>query len=75
MRQSLGAVLLDAGQTAAAEQVYRQDLDIHPNNGWSLFELSQSLQAQGELEEAKAVQERFQQAWKYADVTLTASRF
>jgi len=75
VRQSLGAVLLDADQTATAEQVYRQDLEIHPDNGWSLFGLAQSLQAQGKIQEARAVQERFQEAWKYADVILTASRF
>ncbi|MDI9636089.1 hypothetical protein QM565_09865 [Geitlerinema splendidum] len=75
VRQSLGAILLEANQPNAAEKVYQADLAQHPENGWSLFGLMQSLQAQGKLAEAKAVQKRLETAWQYADVTLTASRF
>jgi tetratricopeptide (TPR) repeat protein len=75
VRQSLGTVLLAANQPIAAEQVYREELQEHPNNGWSLFGLAQSLQAQGKTEQAQSVQKDFDQAWKYADVTLTASHF
>ena len=74
-RQSLGTVLLEANRAAEAEQVYREDLKIYPENAWSLFGLAQSLQAQGKTEAAKVVQQRFDEAWKYSDVTLTASRF
>ena len=75
VRQSLGAILLEANRPAEAEQVYREDLKRHPENGWSLFGLAQSLQTQGKTEEAQAVKKRFEQAWKDADVTLIASRF
>jgi tetratricopeptide (TPR) repeat protein len=68
-RQSLAAVLLKAGRPLKAEQIYREDLKIYPNNGWSLYGLAQSLQAQGKTEEAQAVQTQFEEAWKYADVT------
>jgi tetratricopeptide (TPR) repeat protein len=74
-RQALGAVLLQLNRAADAEQVYREDLKRNPNNGWSLFGLAQSLRAQGKTAEAAQVQERFEQAWKRADVRLTASRF
>lgn len=74
-RQSLGAVLLEAGQASEAERIYREDLKTYPENGWSLRGLAKSLQAQGKTEEAQAVQQQFSQAWKDADVTLTASRF
>lgn len=74
-RQSLAAVLLAAGRPAEAEQVYQEDLKIYPENGWSLFGLAQSLRTQGKTEAVQAVQERFEKAWKYADVTVTASRF
>src|SRR5205823_550157 len=47
VRQSLGAALLQAGRSADAEAVYREDLRYYPNNGWSLFGLAQSLRAQG----------------------------
>jgi tetratricopeptide (TPR) repeat protein len=75
VRQSLGAVLLAANQPIAAEQVYREELKEHPNNGWSLFGLAQSLREQGKIEQAQSVQKDFDQAWQYADVTLTASHF
>jgi hypothetical protein len=47
----------------------------NPANGWSLYGLLASLRAQGKIEEANAVQKRFRDAWRLADVTLTASRF
>jgi tetratricopeptide (TPR) repeat protein len=75
IRQSLGAGLLQAGQPARAEAVYRDDLKRHPNNGWSLFGLLQALRLQGKTAEADRVQRQFRQAWKDADVTLTASVF
>ena len=75
IRHSLGAVLLQAGRPAEAEVVYREDLKRFPENGWALFGLTQSLRAQGKTAEALTVDARFRQAWKDADVTLTASRF
>jgi tetratricopeptide (TPR) repeat protein len=73
-RQSLGAVLLDAGRPAEAEAIYWQDLEQNRENGWSLFGLMQSLRAQGDVEKAAVIEERFKAAWKRADVQLTASR-
>ncbi|MFT3766603.1 MAG: hypothetical protein QM820_13980 [Minicystis sp.] len=74
-RHSLGAVLLAAGRAAEAERVYRDDLQHNPENGWALFGLAQSLQAQGRGGEADEVRSRFQRAFARADVTLPASRF
>jgi len=75
VRQSLGAVLLQAGRAGEAEAVYRADLRRNPENGWSLYGLAQALRAQGKADEAAAVDGRFRRAWARADVTLTASRF
>ena len=75
VRQSLGAVLLQAGRPGEAEQVYREDLRRNPGNGWSLYGLAASLRAQGKTAEAAQVDESFRKAWAQADVTLTASRF
>ncbi len=75
VRQALGAVLLEAGRPAEAEAAYRQDLELYPENGWSLYGLAQSLRAQNQTEAAQAVQARLQAAWGHADVTLTASEF
>lgn len=74
VRQTLGAVLLQADRPAAAEQVYREDLARFPKNGWSLYGLLESLRAQGKTGEARQVQDRFEKAWQYADGTLTSSR-
>jgi len=46
-RQVLGALLLEAGRPADAERVYRKDLERFRENGWSLFGLMKSLEAQG----------------------------
>jgi tetratricopeptide (TPR) repeat protein len=73
-RQRLGAVLLAAGQPAEAEAVYRKDLEVIPENGWSLFGLAQALDAQHKPE-AAAVRARFEAAWKLADIKLTSSVF
>jgi tetratricopeptide (TPR) repeat protein len=75
VRQALGAVLLQAGRPADAEQVYRDDLARNPGNGWSLFGLAQSLRAQGKTGEASETDALFRRAWAQADVTLTWSRF
>jgi tetratricopeptide (TPR) repeat protein len=73
--QSLGAVLLQAGQATEAEEVYREDLRRNPASGWSLYGLAQSLRAQDRPAEASVIELRFQRAWSRADVTLKASRF
>jgi predicted Zn-dependent protease len=75
VRQALGAVLLQAGRPADAEQVYREDLRRNPGNGWSLFGLTQALRAQNKAADAAKAEADFKKAWARADVTLTASRF
>jgi tetratricopeptide (TPR) repeat protein len=75
MRQSLGAVLLEAGRPDEAEVVYWEDLKRTPENGWSLFGLMKALEAQGKSEQAGVIEERFRKAWSRSDVALTASRF
>jgi tetratricopeptide (TPR) repeat protein len=74
-RHLLGAALLRAGRAQDAEAVYREDLRRHPENGWALFGLSQSLAAQHKDADAQQVRLRFDAAWKDADVGLTASAF
>ena len=75
VRQSLGAVLLDAGRASDAETVYRRDVEVQRDNGWGLFGLLQSLRAQGKTAEAAEVERRFRDVWAKADTVLTASRF
>jgi len=70
-RHSLGAVLLAAGRKRDAEAVYRADLKRWPENGWSLFGLSQCLDGSGA--EAMAVKARFDKAWSQADTKINAT--
>jgi tetratricopeptide (TPR) repeat protein len=75
VRHALGAVLLEANMASEAEKVYLKDLEIHRENGWSLFGLQQSMRKQGKEKEAAAIEQRFKKAWAGADVTLQSSRF
>ena len=74
-RHLLGAVLIEAGQAKDAEVVYRDDLGRHPNNGWALYGLAQSLKLQDRLADAVEAQQRFDKVWKNADVAVSASAF
>ena len=73
MRHSLGATLMRAGRFAEAEQVYREDLNRVPRNGWSLFGLSEALTLQHKVAEAAVVRAQFEKVWAQADLTITSS--
>jgi tetratricopeptide (TPR) repeat protein len=75
VRHQLGAALLSARRPREAEAVYRADLQRHPHNGWALFGLWQALEAQGQTAEATRTRLAFDEAWKRADVQLSASAF
>lgn len=75
VRQVLAAVLLAAGKPADAEKTYREDLKNNPENGWSLYGLKRSLEAQQKTNAVADVDERFKKAWASADVSLTGARF
>jgi tetratricopeptide (TPR) repeat protein len=69
-RQSYGGALLQIGQPARAEQVFRDDLNRFPRNGYALFGLEQALRAQGRTQAAESVHRELIKAWEHADVTL-----
>lgn len=69
-RQALGSALLAAGRPADAQQVFREDLLRHPENGWALHGLAESLRRGKHLAEAAAVEERLRLAWAGADTPL-----
>ena len=74
IRWSLGEALLQAGRPAEAEQAYREDLMKFPGNGWSLYGLAKSLEAQGKTDEAAEAHATFETAWASSDVEISASR-
>jgi tetratricopeptide (TPR) repeat protein len=74
VRQTLGAVLLEAGRADEAEAVFWEDLKKNPENGWALFGLAQAQEAQGKKDQAAATRARFAKAFADADVKLTSAR-
>ncbi|MEN3330863.1 MAG: hypothetical protein V7641_228 [Blastocatellia bacterium] len=70
VRETLGGTFLLSGDYAAAEQVFRADLEKNPRSGRSLFGLVESLKAQGKPAAAGFVQKEFEAAWKNAEVKL-----
>lgn len=71
MRLYLGAAQLKAGDAAAAEATFREDLEWKQQSGWSTFGLYQAIEAQGRDAEAAIVKRQFESFWRNADVTLT----
>jgi tetratricopeptide (TPR) repeat protein len=74
VRQVLGMVLLESGRAPEAERAFREELGVHPENGWSLKGLELSLRAQGRATEAEEVHRRVVRAWARADVRLRGAR-
>ena len=74
VRHHLGTALLLAGRPSEAEAVYHADLLRHPDNGWALIGLIQSLRAQQKDDQAAEAEDRFKKAWAHADFIPAASR-
>ena len=74
-REYLGDALLKAKKYAEAEKVYREDLKINPNNGWSLNGLAVALMQQGKNKEATETQQLAAKAFARSDIKITGSVF
>jgi len=84
VRHALGALALEQGRIAEAEQAYREDLGlagnlpracIHPDNIWSLKGLDACLQRRGvgDTAEAKMIRQRLELAAARSDLPVGAS--
>jgi tetratricopeptide (TPR) repeat protein len=73
VRHSLGALLMDAGQYAEAEQVYREDQERHPGNGWSLLGMQQALEAQDRTDEGAVYATALRAAWQRVEKRPSSS--
>nr|WP_298925799.1 hypothetical protein [uncultured Allomuricauda sp.] len=72
-RQNLGAILMNAKKYEEAEKIYKEDLDVLRQNGWSLMGLHNSLKAQGKVDEAEAIKQEFDKAWEHSDIEIETS--
>jgi tetratricopeptide (TPR) repeat protein len=73
VRHALGALLMAGGRYADAEQVYSEDLERNPENGWSLLGLEKARRMQGETDGLDDLVRRRNKAWKRSDVAPTSS--
>ena len=73
IREWLGSALLISGDYAGAEQVYRDELVKHHNNGRALFGLIEAVNKQGRASEARGIKLEFARAWARADTKLTVA--
>ncbi|MBV6457670.1 MAG: hypothetical protein HONBIEJF_00787 [Fimbriimonadaceae bacterium] len=72
-RHTLGAILLDGKRYAEAVDVFRQDLRMHPHNGWALYGLYRALSGLGKAREAADAHAQFRKAWEDADFEISSS--
>ena len=81
-RHALAALLMEQGQHAEAEEVYRDDLGLsgrvqrctqHPDNVWALHGLVECLERRGPSEELSSLQDKLAAAQAKADVPITSS--
>jgi tetratricopeptide (TPR) repeat protein len=63
VRQSLGAVLLQAGRLDEAEKEFEQALRRSPNSGWAYYGLIELAKARGDAAGAKQAQSMLERIW------------
>ncbi|MDB5796870.1 MAG: hypothetical protein JWP36_772 [Paucimonas sp.] len=74
VRQSLGAVLLQKGDLDGAERAFRASLMRAPNNGWSLYGLSELYRKRGDARSAAAAEQLLKDAWAGDRAQLSLAR-
>lgn len=72
-RHSLGALLVEQKHYKEAEAVYREDLRIHPGNGWSLHGLAECLRNTGREDEAAQTEAAYKASWVRSDILIRGS--
>ncbi|WP_233417056.1 hypothetical protein [Halovulum marinum] len=67
VRQTLGAIRLQAGDAIGALQAFEAALETHPNNAWALWGVWQAEEAlavdQGDAGNVIAARRAFERAW------------
>jgi tetratricopeptide (TPR) repeat protein len=73
VRESLGGEFLRTKQFAEAEDTFRRDLEINPNNPRSLFGMKEALRGQSRKSDADEFTKRFEKEWRNADVQVSVA--
>lgn len=73
-KQTLAAMVLRAGDAERAEQLFIEALAEAPNNGWVLYGLSRSYEAQHDRNGAKFAERLFKDAWAGDRKSLTLAQ-
>jgi tetratricopeptide (TPR) repeat protein len=74
-RQYLGNALIKAGKYKDAVAVFNKDLEINPNNGWSLTGLVTCYKALNNKNALAAAQKRLTDAWMIKDIAIGSAVF
>ncbi len=74
VRQSLGAVLVKAGELDKAEQAFRSSLAKAPNNAWALYGLAEVYKQRGDKAGEEATRKLFRNAWAGDGDTLDLAK-
>lgn len=74
-RQYLGAALVKAGKYKEGVDVFIKDLQINPNNGWSLTGLQTCYRQLKNTAALAAVQKQLKAAWSIKDIAIDAAVF
>ena len=74
-RHYLGQALIKANRHREAEKIFREDLLINPNNGWSLTGLETALLKQNKTTEAATVKQQSKKALARTDSRIISSVF
>lgn len=72
-RHALGALLLEQGDVAEAEEVYVADLEHNPGNGWALLGLAECYERTGRADQHAKTLAAAKKAWARSDIPLTVS--
>ena len=65
---------MEAGSYQEATEVYNEDLKSFPENGWALIGLMNAFEKLGDKDKVIEMKNRFEDAWKYADIKIASSR-
>ncbi|MCX2478592.1 hypothetical protein OQY15_05785 [Pedobacter sp. MC2016-15] len=74
-RQFLGEVYIKARQHGKAINIFNQDLQINPDNGWSLTGLSIAYQSLHNIQALAQTKIRLKTAWKISDTEINSAVF